>query len=59
MVVKNECSYCGYEIEPGTGIIYALNSGIVLYFCSRKCIRNWEMKRDNKKLKWTAFYNKT
>jgi len=58
MVVKNKCSYCGSEIEPGTGIIYALNNGTVLYFCSRKCIRNWGMKRDNKKLKWTVFYNK-
>jgi large subunit ribosomal protein L24e len=58
MVVKNKCSYCGREIEPGTGIIYALNNGTILYFCSRKCIKNWEMKRDNKKLKWTVFYNK-
>ncbi|MGC9079276.1 MAG: 50S ribosomal protein L24e [Nanopusillaceae archaeon] len=58
MIVKNICSYCRNEIEPGTGLIYALNDGKVLYFCSRKCYRYWEMKRDNRKYKWTKYYNK-
>ncbi|MGC9133349.1 MAG: 50S ribosomal protein L24e [Nanopusillaceae archaeon] len=58
MVVKNRCIYCGREIEPGTGFMYVLNDGKILHFCSRKCYRNWEMKRDNRGLKWTLYYNK-
>ncbi|BFI73020.1 50S ribosomal protein L24 [Nanoarchaeota archaeon] len=58
MVVKNKCTYCGNEIEPGTGLIYSLNDGRILYFCSRKCYKNWEMGRDNRELKWTIHYNK-
>jgi len=47
------CSFCGNKIEPGTGLMYVLNNGMVLYFCSRKCHRNWEMGRNPKKLEWT------
>ncbi len=40
-----ECSFCGREIEKGTGLMLVLNDGRVLYFCSHKCRRNWEMGR--------------
>ena len=36
--------------------MYVKNDGTVLYFCSHKCIRNWEMKRDPRKLAWTKLY---
>lgn len=58
MVYKKYCSYCGKEILPGTGIMYVLNDGKILYFCSKKCLRYYEMKRDNRKYKWTKFYVK-
>ncbi|RDD52372.1 50S ribosomal protein L24 [Nanoarchaeota archaeon NZ13-N] len=48
------CSFCGNKLEPGTGLIYVLNDGRVLYFCSRKCYRNWEMGRNPKKYKWAS-----
>ncbi len=58
MVLKYRCSFCGEDIEPGTGLMYVLNDGRVLYFCSRKCYRNWEMGRDNREIKWTKYYIK-
>lgn len=59
MVSKNICSFCGYEIEPGTGFMYVTEDGKKLYFCSRKCFRNWEMGRDPRELKWTKYYIKS
>jgi len=47
------CSFCGKEIEPGTGLIYVKNDGTILRFCSSKCFKSYKMKRDPRKLKWT------
>jgi len=58
MVLARKCSFCGEEIPPGTGFMFVKNDGTVLYFCSRKCCRNWEMGRNPKKLKWTKLYVK-
>jgi len=48
-----KCTFCSKAQEPGMGIILALNDGRVLYFCSSKCMRNYKMKRDPKKIKWS------
>lgn len=56
---KRTCSFCGYEIEPGTGKILVLRDGRILYFCSGKCEKNMlKLKRNPRKLKWTKFYEK-
>ncbi|WP_423792710.1 50S ribosomal protein L24e [Methanocaldococcus indicus] len=51
-----KCSFCGYEIEPGTGKVYVEKDGKVLYFCSRKCEKSYFMGRNPRKLKWTKIY---
>ena len=53
-----KCSFCGKEIAFGTGKMFVLKNGTVKYFCANKCERNWQMKRDPKKLKWTEFFQK-
>jgi len=58
MPIIKTCSFCGEQITPGTGIMYVKNDGTVLYFCSHKCMRNWEMGRDPRKLAWTKLYVK-
>jgi len=56
---KKVCSFCGYEIEVGTGKMYVRRDGKVLYFCSRKCEKNMlKLKRNPRKLKWTKYYQK-
>ena len=53
-----KCSFCGKPIPTGRGIMFVKNSGEIFYFCSSKCEKNWRMKRDPKKLKWTEAYRK-
>ncbi|HYA22177.1 MAG TPA: 50S ribosomal protein L24e [Thermoproteota archaeon] len=48
-----KCSFCGREIEPGTGLLYARNDGSVLWFCSKKCRKNsLKLGRNPRKVKW-------
>ncbi len=56
-IEKRTCSFCGKEIEPGTGKILVRRDGKILHFCSRKCEKNMVvLKRNPRKLKWTKFY---
>jgi large subunit ribosomal protein L24e len=55
----NICSFCGEEIEIGTGKMYVRRDGRVLYFCSGKCEKNMlKLKRNPRKLKWTKRYTR-
>ncbi|MEM3512121.1 MAG: 50S ribosomal protein L24e [Candidatus Jordarchaeales archaeon] len=56
---KYSCSFCGGEINPGTGISYVRRDGAVLRFCSSKCRKNaLKLGRKPRKLKWTKLYEK-
>jgi len=57
--MAKKCTFCGNEIEPGTGMMYVKKDGTIYYFCSSKCRKNMlELKRDPKKVRWTKFYRK-
>jgi len=57
MVKKYTCSFCGTDVEPGTGSIYVKGDGSLLYLCSSKCRRNeLNLKRRARRLKWTEVY---
>jgi len=57
MVVKRYCSFCGKEIEPGTGKMYIRKDGTILYFCSSKCEKNMlELGRIPKEVRWTRAF---
>lgn len=54
MVEIRKCSFCGTEIEPGTGKMYVKRDGAVLFFDSNKCYKNMvELKRVPRKTAWT------
>ncbi len=54
-----KCSFCGREIEKGTGKMFVRKSGAILYFCSNKCEKNMlKLGRKARKLKWTMHYVK-
>jgi ribosomal protein L24E len=38
----------------GTGEIYVLKDGTALNFCSSKCRRNYNLKREGRLVKWTS-----
>lgn len=46
------CSFCKEHYEFPKGISVVQKDGNVKYFCSSKCRKNFEMGRDNKKVKW-------
>jgi large subunit ribosomal protein L24e len=52
-----KCTFCGYDIAPGTGINFVRRDGRMLRFCSSKCKKNTlKLGRDPRKLKWTKSY---
>ena len=52
-----KCSFSGKEIKPGSGKMFVKDNGTVLWFYSSKCEKNMlKLKRDPRKLKWTASY---
>ena len=54
-----KCTFCGYEINPGTGKMFVLNTGNILYFCSKKCEKNQlKLRRKPRSMKWTKNYVK-
>lgn len=58
MVVVRKCDYCGNEVTPGTGIMYVTNRGVIMWFCSSKCFKNYRLGRDSRRLPWTKNYIK-
>lgn len=59
MVERRVCTFCGNDIEPGTGMLYVKKDGTTWYFCSSKCQKNHiKLKRIPSKVKWTAKYKR-
>ena len=54
-----KCSFCGANIEKGTGVMFVNNSGKIFYFDKKKCEKNMlKLKRKARKSKWTKSYVK-
>jgi large subunit ribosomal protein L24e len=59
MVERRICSFCGNEIEPGTGKIFAKKDGNVFHFCKSKCQKNMlDLKRIPRRVRWSKHYLK-
>ena len=59
MVERRVCSFCGQEIEPGTGKMYVKKDATVFYFCSNKCQKNQlKLKRIPRRTRWSKKFNK-
>ena len=48
-----KCTFCGKEIPTGRGKMLVRNSGQIFNFCDSKCHKNFDLKRDGKKVTWT------
>lgn len=60
MVERRICSFCGKEIEPGTGKMYVKRDATTFQFCSNKCQKNLvELKRSPRRTRWTKKYERT
>lgn len=59
MVERRICSFCGHEIEAGTGRMYILKDGTIYQFCRKKCFKNLiVLRRVPRRTRWTAIYQR-
>ncbi|PKK81789.1 MAG: 50S ribosomal protein L24e [Thermoplasmata archaeon HGW-Thermoplasmata-2] len=55
MAEKRVCTFCGEDIEPGTGKMFVKDNATVLFFCSNKCQKNMlNLKRNPRRVGWIA-----
>jgi len=54
MIDKFVCSFCGEQMEPGTGKMYVRKDGQIFFYCSTKCQKNHKMGRIPRRVRWTA-----
>ena len=59
MVKVKKCSFCGYDIPIGRGMMFIKRDGTILTFCTKKCKKALIVyKKKARKTRWTAFYGK-
>ncbi len=52
-----KCTFSGETIKPGTGMMYVLKDGKVLWFKNSKCMKNHlKLKRKPMNTRWTQEY---
>ena len=50
-----KCSFCGNEINKGTGKMFVKVDGTIYYFCSGKCEKNMlKLRRIPRNVSWTV-----